>query len=61
MQWMKDGVTRGYNSIADGITYVRDKFFNRRPSAYRNNAMNTIEVPCCYHENDDGFFATLAL
>ena len=53
MQWIKDKATRGYNYITD----VRDRFCNRRPSVNRNNAMKTIEVCCCYNEDDDGFFA----
>ena len=51
MQWIRDKATRGYN-------YVRDRFFNRRPTVNRNNAMKTVEVRCCYNEDDDGFFAT---
>ena len=51
MQWIRDKATGGYN-------YVRDRFFNRRPTVNRNNAMKTIEVRCCYNEDDDGFFAT---
>ena len=51
MQWIRDKATEGYN-------YVRDSFFNRRPTVNRNNAMNTIDVLCCYNEDDEGFFAT---
>ena len=57
MQWIRDEATRRYNYVRDeatrGYNYVRDRLFYRR-----NNAMKTIEVRCCYNEDDEGLFAT---